>query len=123
MEQKYKVKGENIDEWMEELDDARKEIVLRLRTIIKEADTGISEVLKWHWPTYTLEGNIASIMLIADDHVNLQFFRGPLLADPKDRLAGTGKSMRHLKIFSPDEIMDEEILAWVRESIDINRGR
>jgi hypothetical protein len=43
------------------------------------------------------------------DHVNVGFFRGSDLPDPQGILAGTGKFMRHVKIF-PGKPVDEAAL-------------
>jgi hypothetical protein len=37
-------------------------------------------------------------------HVNVGFFRGTELADPKGLLDGTGKFMRHVKLSPPREV-------------------
>ena len=42
-------------------------------------------------------------------HVNLGFFYGVDLPDPHGLLVGTGKRMRHIKLY-PDESIDDEYL-------------
>ncbi|MDE0440599.1 MAG: DUF1801 domain-containing protein [Gammaproteobacteria bacterium] len=43
-------------------------------------------------------------------HVNVGFFMGALLPDPRALLQGTGKRMRHVKLF-PGEEVDADCLA------------
>jgi hypothetical protein len=38
-------------------------------------------------------------------HVNLGFFQGAHLPDPKGLLAGTGKTLRHVKLLTPEEAL------------------
>jgi hypothetical protein len=47
------------------------------------------------------------------DHVNLGFFRGVDLPDPENRLEGTGKALRHVKIRDEAAVADAAIRALV----------
>jgi hypothetical protein len=46
-------------------------------------------------------------------HVNLGFFRGVDLPDPDDRLEGTGKALRHVKIRDEADMADPAIRTLV----------
>jgi hypothetical protein len=48
-------------------------------------------------------------------HVNVGFFRGAEIADPKSLLEGTGKFMRHVKL-RPDRGVDETALMKLVET-------
>ena len=60
--------------------------------------------MKWHVPTYSLNGK--NLMGLQDfkRHVNLNFFSGAKLHDAHGALLGTGKQVRHLTFHSTDEI-------------------
>jgi hypothetical protein len=45
--------------------------------------------------------------MIHKKHVNLQIWRGVELNDPEGKLEGEGKSMRHVKIRTQDDINEE----------------
>jgi hypothetical protein len=64
----------------------------------------LAESLKWNVPTYSLNGK--NIMDLQDfrGHVNLNFFRGTQLRDPRRILQGTGKQVRHVSFRSIDDI-------------------
>ena len=47
-------------------------------------------------------------------HVNLGFYRGALLPDPAHLLGGTGKTMRHIRIDSRDEVARPQVAALLR---------
>lgn len=51
------------------------------------------------------------------DSVNLGFFYGANLKDPKGILEGTGAKMRHVKIYSLTDIKKAEITALIKEAI------
>jgi hypothetical protein len=48
-------------------------------------------------------------------HVNVGFFHGAALADPRGLLEGNGKFMRHVKL-RPDQDVDEKALATLIET-------
>lgn len=53
-----------------------------------------------------------------ETHVNLGFNRGALLPDPNGVLAGTGKSIRHITIHSPNELEHPPIRRYLQAAIE-----
>lgn len=92
----------NVDSYIESVDDDLKPIVIKLRVAIKGSSNDLREDIKWSVPTYSINKNICSIMA-HKKHVNLQIFRGAEIEDSKI-LAGTGKGMRHLKYEKPGDV-------------------
>ena len=43
-------------------------------------------------------------------------------AAPDKLLEGDGSEMRHLKIRTPAEIRSEQLAAWIRQAIELNRS-
>jgi hypothetical protein len=105
--------------------DARVEAFLAdqdkaLRPILEGArgllDQGLPDArcsLKWNVPVWTGAGNIAALMPHTA-HVNLQFFQGNRLPDPRRLLEGKGAAMRHLKVHTARELKDPGVKALVR---------
>lgn len=104
-----------IDTWPE----PQKTISGQLREIILGTDLGLKEDLKWNVPTYFLDSNICSI-ICHSDHVNLQFFKGAELKDPDDILEGTGKSMRHIKLYKTDDIDSVVITNFIHQAAELS---
>lgn len=72
--------------------------------------------------TFISNGNLAFIYTYKTvDYINFGFFKATSLSDPKGLLEGTGKGMRHVKIHNEKEINEQQIVAWVREAIRLNR--
>jgi hypothetical protein len=94
----------------------------RLRDIIIEVHPKIVERIKWGNLTFVYnENNIASVYSSETiSHINLAFFKGTLMPDPRRLLEGTGKGMRHLKIHSEKDINKKQIISWIKEAIKIN---
>lgn len=87
----------NVDFYQSGLPQPQKEIVKRLRAFIPRRYPDLTESLKWHVPTYSLNGK--NLMGLQDFtvHVNLNFFRGARLHDARGILRGTGKQVRHIR--------------------------
>src|SRR5688572_18865985 len=56
-----------------------KDVVLRIREVILEADPRIEECIKWQAPTFTFEGNLASFFPKSKQHASLMFHQGALI--------------------------------------------
>lgn len=108
-----------------ELDDAERIVALRIRDAVRAAvgdHPGISETTKWNYPAWVYSGkngNMCSIMG-ANGYVRLQFFRGMELPDAESRLEGTGKGMRHLKVWCDAEFPSEAIRSLVSDAIALH---
>ena len=51
-------------------------------------------------------------------HVNVGFYRGALLDDPRGLLEGTGKALRHVKVRTPGEAANPALRALLRRAIE-----
>ncbi len=90
-------------------------VMVRLRQIILEVKPDAHEVVRLgdraatygFGPKKMIEG---MVYLMPFDHwINLGFYQGADLPDPKNRLEGTGKKLRHIKIRSVDECEQESL--------------
>ncbi len=50
-------------------------------------------------------------------HVNLGFNQGATLPDPDERLRGTGKAIRHVRLDSPADLADPAVVALIRAAV------
>ncbi|MDA4116740.1 MAG: DUF1801 domain-containing protein [Thaumarchaeota archaeon] len=51
------------------------------------------------------------------DHINLSFSNGATMNDPRALIEGTGKNMRHIKIFDVDDVGEDSIKSYVIEPV------
>jgi len=109
----------DVDLYESELPPPQKEIVKRLRDFIARRYPRLTESLKWHVPTYSLNGR--NLMGLQDfkRHVNLNFFSGAKLHDAGGRLLGTGKQVRHLSFRSIKEIDQKVLKEFIDQAIVI----
>lgn len=103
---------------IESWESPQKEIGLRLREAILDAEADLDEAVKWGNPTYSLRGTNLCSIVAHGEHVNLQLFLGAKLRAFQGVLEGTGKSMRHLKYQSPEEVNASTVRALVRRSAE-----
>ena len=108
--------SKEISEYINGLPENKKDIVKALRKIILSVDPSLNESLKWKQPVYSKKGDIC-YLFPAGNHVNLGFYKGTELKDPKKMLQGTGKTMRHIKIRTLEDIDKEYFWELVSDAI------
>ena len=108
--------SKEVSEYINNLPDDKKEIVKALREIILPVDPSLNESLKWKQPVYSKKGDIC-YLFPAGNHVNLGFYNGTELRDPKKMLEGTGKNMKHIKIRGLENIDKEYFWELVSDAI------
>jgi hypothetical protein len=106
----------NVDLYQSQLRQPQKEIVKRLRVFIARRYPELAESLKWNVPTHSLNGK--NIIGLQDfrGHLNLNFFRGTQLRDPRRILQGTGKQVRHESFRSIDDISHSSLKKLVDQA-------
>lgn len=78
--------------------------------VIRQCGNDVREVLHDGHPTACVDDAAFAYVDTFKAHVNIGFFFGAELADPKGLLEGTGKVMRHVKI-RPGVALDATALA------------
>jgi hypothetical protein len=96
-------RNKEVDAWFARYDNPMKDVVLRMRAIILDADSRIEECIKWQAPTFTYRGNLASFFPKAKEHASLMFHLGARIPGRHPRLEGGGDTGRFLKIGSVAE--------------------
>lgn len=114
-----KAYGQGADGFVAKLDPARKQSVQALRKLIRKAGPSLEETVKWGMPCYTGKENVCCIMVFRD-HVNLGFFKGTSLGDPAGILEGTGKGLRHVKVYKASDIKERPVTALIRQAAAID---
>ncbi|MBS1272219.1 MAG: hypothetical protein MAGBODY4_01359 [Candidatus Marinimicrobia bacterium] len=117
-------RSQDVDAFIENQSPEWQAVLSALRALVFDAERNLEEASKWNSPTYSLNENICNCMMHTD-HVNLQFFNGAKLNDPKGLLEGTGKSMRHVKIHSLDDVKNNygALVALVRTAAELNTSK
>ncbi len=109
----------SVEGYLATLNDWRRDVVASLRKMIQKAAPKASENVKWSQPVYEHHGPFAWIKAHAK-HVNLGFWRGVELPDPRKLLEGTGNKMRHIKLGSLKDAGKKELQELVRVAAKLN---
>lgn len=115
--------SQHIDKQIKDLPDWRGKLLARLRKLVLETSSEISEDWKWDTAVWVCNGNVVAGGVFKD-HVKLNFFKGASLKDPK-KLFNAGleaKASRGVD-FQEDSKIDETALkALVLEAVAFNKA-
>lgn len=107
---------DSIEQWFGSLPDSQKQVLEQVRRIIGSAVPDAVEEFKWSRPCYSLDGHLFCYLQSTKKHAVLGFQKGATLTDPNERLEGSGKEMRHIKLKSSDEIDEPYFRAMLQEA-------
>lgn len=114
--------GAPIDGFFRKQPPRLRAILEELRTLVEDAAPGAESSLKWGMPFFSLDGAMVCALGAHAAHVNL-ILPGPpgTYPDPGGRLAGEGKTGRHLKLTSVAELPRAEVRGWLRTAAKLAR--
>lgn len=101
----------NVDEYIEKQQSPQRQICKKLRKIICKTFPDITEEMKWGVPSY---GNGKYYFVGLKTHVNLGFSIKGLSKEQIALFQGAGKTMRHIKIQSENEIDEKQIVKLLK---------
>jgi hypothetical protein len=101
---------ERVKNYLNKLSSPQKEICNKVRKIILNTFPGMKESFKNGVPWYEDKFYIVALK----DHVNIGFSVQNLTEKEMNMLEGNGKYMRHIKLFSVDEIDEKRIKRLLR---------
>lgn len=105
--------------------DWRSEMLSRIRSLIKEADPGAIEELKWRGvPTWSHDG-IISTGETYKTHFKMTFAKGASLKDPAGLFNSSleGNVRRAIDFHEGDKINEKALKALIREAVDLNKSK
>ena len=108
---------EKVDEYINKQKSPQKEICQRLRKIILETYPEINEEMRVGVPCYghTKEDICGKYYIAAlKDHVNLGFSLKGLSKKEQELFEGSGKTMKHIKIYSLEEMDEKKIIKLIK---------
>lgn len=110
-----RVRDPAIEDWFRDRPGELGAIAQRWFQVMRECGDDVRELLHDGHPTACIADAAFGYVNVFTAHVNVGFFRGAELSDPKRLLEGTGKFMRHVKL-RPETAVDEAGLAKLIET-------
>jgi len=123
---KYTVRrdlGAPIDGFFRKQPAPMRAILEELRKLVEAAAPEARSSIKWGMPFYMIGDEILCALGGHRAHVNL-ILSGPpgTFSDPDGLLSGDGKTGRHLKLTSLDDLPHEHVRGWLRQALARARG-
>jgi hypothetical protein len=112
-----------IDERIKELGDWRGELLKRLRTLIKDADTEVVEEWKWNVPVWSHDGIVCTGETYKQV-VKMTFAKGAALEDPSKLFNSSleGNTRRAIDFREGEKLDEKALQALVRAAVKLNKA-
>jgi hypothetical protein len=110
--------SEQIDKQIAGLRGWRGRTMAHLRSVIRSADSKLTEEFKWNTAVWSAKGNVCALGAFKD-HIKINFFKGALLPDPH-HLFNSGldaKASRAIDLYEGDAINESHPKALVRAGV------
>ena len=111
-----------VDEYIVAFDDWRTDAMKRMRELVKEGAPHATLTIKWAQPVWEWNGPMIW-MKAYPKHVDIGFWRGTEMDDPKKVLTGDGERMRHIKITSVKQIPADALRDLVKQAVKLNTAK
>jgi hypothetical protein len=112
-----------IETWMDEHSGELGAIARRWFEIMRARGDDVRELLHDGMPTACVDDAAFAYVNAFSAHVNVGFFRGAQLPDPRGLLEGTGKLMRHVKLRPQSDIDATALMTLVEAAYTDMRRR
>ena len=107
------------DEYLADQSPRNRTIIRELRTLVKRVAPGLRETVKWGNGCWVRGKENVAYVYSAAGYVQLGFFGGSALKDPKGLLEGAGKYVRHIKVHDPADIDERAFGSLLRQAADL----
>jgi len=103
-----------IEAWMDEPSGDLGAIAQRWFEVLRDCGDDVRELLHDGHPTACIGDAAFAYVNVFTAHVNVGFFLGAELPDPKGLLEGTGKFMRHVKLRPEGDVDADALLELIQ---------
>jgi hypothetical protein len=102
-------------EWQRDQSARNRRLITALSELVEETAPAFTPTVKWGQGCWTL-GDVPKVYIHAEpDHVQFGFYAGARLKDPDGLLVGSGKHVRHVKVFTTADIPRDALVALLQQ--------
>lgn len=105
----------SFDEWKRDQSEGNQKLIDGLSRLVKKTAPELTPAVKWGQGCWTLRDAPKVYIHAEPDHVQFGFYAGSTLKDPEGLLVGSGKHVRHVKVFSMKGIPREALVALLAQ--------
>ena len=95
----------------------RYDVAMQVREFFFDADSSLSEDIKYGGLVFLQDKELHSGIFLYKEHMSIEFGNGTNLSDPISVLEGKGKSRRHIKIRSEQELQTKNVKTYINQSL------
>jgi hypothetical protein len=103
--------------WAKDQVPGQKRMIGALRKLMKKAGPSLTESVKWGNGVWLGDEYPVSFLHAKDDHLQFGFFGGSGLKDPKKLLQGSGKYIKHIKIYTLKDIDEAAFTKLIKQAV------
>ena len=109
------------EDFLSSLTEEKRRLAEMVRKIVLDADKKIEETIKWGNLAFIKNRKNIAFVYTYDKapYINFGFVKATSLKDPNGLFQGTGKGMRHVKIYSKKDIDKNQFTAWLKEAVQL----
>ena len=104
-------------DWKRDQSAKNQRLITALSAVMKATAPELTATVKWGQGCWTLRDAPKVYIHAEPDHVQFGFFAGATLKDPDGLLVGSGKYVRHVKVFTARGVRKEALAAFVKQVI------
>jgi hypothetical protein len=94
----------SFSDWKKDQTIKNIKLINKVSKIIDAVDPHLEKIVKWGQGCWTKDKNHKIYIHCKPDYIQLGFYIGAQLKDPESLLEGNGRFVRHVKIFSNEDI-------------------
>ena len=105
----------SFDEWKRDQTAKNQRLIAELSGIVKKTAPEFTPTVKWGQGCWK-RGDTPKVYIHAEpDHIQFGFYAGSQLKDPAGLLVGSGKHVRHVKVFTTKAIPRKALVALLEQ--------
>jgi uncharacterized protein YdhG (YjbR/CyaY superfamily) len=110
-----------VDEWVSaRVLPEHRETVAMVRDLVRECAPHAEEVVSYDMPVFKARQHIFAWIIQSKKHITFSFRAGTSLEDKFDRLRGSGKHARHLKLSRADSVDKDVLRYYIKQALELD---